>query len=155
MFKHKWYVLIAGLKFKVPLWRLIIHDWSKFRYWTEWKPYRELFYELATKESREAFQMASMRHIKLNKHHWNYWVQVTAGIPKSLTANPESHRVRVHEMPEIYIREMVADWYGAGKAVRGTWSARDWYEDHKDSILLAPTTRAMVEQFLSIDFERV
>ncbi len=29
--KHKWFVLLAGLRVrKIPLWRLIIHDWSKF-----------------------------------------------------------------------------------------------------------------------------
>lgn len=28
--KHKWFVLLAGLEVGVPLWRLIIHDWSKF-----------------------------------------------------------------------------------------------------------------------------
>lgn len=28
--KHKWFVLLAGLQTKAPLWRLIVHDWSKF-----------------------------------------------------------------------------------------------------------------------------
>ena len=28
--RHKWYVLWAGLWLGVPLWRLLIHDWSKF-----------------------------------------------------------------------------------------------------------------------------
>lgn len=27
---HKWYVFLAGLKTGAPIWRLIIHDWSKF-----------------------------------------------------------------------------------------------------------------------------
>lgn len=144
MLRHKWFVFRAGLKFKVPVWRLLIHDWSKFRYWTEWIPYRELFYNLPCKESREAFQLASMRHIKINKHHWNYWVHVAGGRDK------ETYTLRVHEMPEIYVREMIADWYGAGRAVRGTWSAGEWYEQNKDHILLHPYTRAMVEQFLSI-----
>ena len=28
--RHKWFVLLAGLKTKVPLWRLLVHDWTKF-----------------------------------------------------------------------------------------------------------------------------
>lgn len=28
--RHKWFVLLAGLKTKAPIWRLVIHDWSKF-----------------------------------------------------------------------------------------------------------------------------
>ena len=28
--KHKVFVFRAGLRTKAPLWRLIIHDWSKF-----------------------------------------------------------------------------------------------------------------------------
>ena len=27
---HKWYVFLAGQLTGVPLWQLIIHDWSKF-----------------------------------------------------------------------------------------------------------------------------
>lgn len=28
--RHKWFVFIAGLQTGAPLWRLIIHDWTKF-----------------------------------------------------------------------------------------------------------------------------
>jgi hypothetical protein len=28
--RHKWFVLLAGIKTGAPLWRLLIHDWSKF-----------------------------------------------------------------------------------------------------------------------------
>ena len=28
--RHKYFVFLAGLKTKAPMWRLIIHDWSKF-----------------------------------------------------------------------------------------------------------------------------
>ena len=35
--RHKWFVLVAGLKVGAPLWRLLIHDWSKFTA-AEWGP---------------------------------------------------------------------------------------------------------------------
>lgn len=41
--RHKWFVLVAGLKTGAPLWRLLIHDWSKFTP-AEWSPYVLNFY---------------------------------------------------------------------------------------------------------------
>ena len=41
--RHKWWVLVAGLRTKAPLWRLLIHDWSKFTP-AEWTPYVRSFY---------------------------------------------------------------------------------------------------------------
>jgi hypothetical protein len=29
-------------------------------------------------------------------------------------------------MPEIYVREMVADWWGASRAYTGSWDMSDW-----------------------------
>jgi hypothetical protein len=43
LLRHKWYVLRAGLKTGAPLWRLIVHDASKFRP-REWRPYVRKFY---------------------------------------------------------------------------------------------------------------
>ena len=41
--RHKYYVLVAGLKVRAPLFRLIIHDWSKFLPY-EFAPYMNYFY---------------------------------------------------------------------------------------------------------------
>jgi hypothetical protein len=30
-------------------------------------------------------------------------------------------------MPEKFVREMVADWMGAGRAITGRWDVNDWY----------------------------
>ncbi len=43
LLKHKWHVLCAGLKLNVPLWRLIIHDWSKLTP-IEWFAYTRYFF---------------------------------------------------------------------------------------------------------------
>jgi hypothetical protein len=34
---HKWFVFLAGFKTGAPLWRLIIHDWSKSRRLRRWR----------------------------------------------------------------------------------------------------------------------
>ena len=41
--RHKWYVFMAGLRVGVPLWRLVVHDWSKFLP-SEWFGYVDNFY---------------------------------------------------------------------------------------------------------------
>lgn len=40
---HKWFVFIAGLRTGAPLWRLVIHDWSKLTP-REWGAYVASFY---------------------------------------------------------------------------------------------------------------
>lgn len=167
--RHKWFVLSAGRVTKAPLYRLIIHDWSKLMP-QEWLPYMNFFYpsqamQLATEmihpnvdksylkqkygEARyaqylawstpgrkQAFRMAFNHHLHWNKHHWQYWA-----------ISSDDGKTRAQEMPEIYIREMVADWFGAGRAIYGKWDADVWYKAHKE-MLLAPKTRRRVEELL-------
>jgi hypothetical protein len=51
-------------------------------------------------------------------------------------------------MPDKYIREMVADWMGAGKAITGKWEVRDWYEKNKHRIRLEKQTRKTTEELI-------
>lgn len=136
--KHKYYVYQAGRVTGAPLWRLIIHDWSKFTP-AEWFPYVERFYgsgagnkDTSNKEiDAQEFRYAFLHHVHRNPHHWEYWVLKQA-----------------QPMPEHFIREMVADWYGAGKAQSGQWEAISWYEKMHDKLNLYPETRARVESYL-------
>jgi hypothetical protein len=41
--RHKRYVLYAGWILRVPLWQLLVHDWTKFTP-MEWGPYVRRFY---------------------------------------------------------------------------------------------------------------
>jgi hypothetical protein len=83
---------------------------------------------------------AWLHHQKWNKHHWEYWV-----IPSHGPLN----------MPDKYVREMVADWFAAGRAFDGAWDAKNWYL--RQDLLLHPLTRVKVEGLLeygSIKLER-
>ena len=138
MIRHKWFVFQAGLKTKAPLWRLIIHDWSKFMP-IEWIAYSNFFYGDKTKDFEPAFDRAWLHHIHLNPHHWNHWV-----------LNKDDGEVKCLAMPEKFIREMVADWAGAGKAITGRWEVREWYEKEKKNIHLEYGTLAQVENLLTL-----
>lgn len=140
LIRHKWFVLLAGLKFKAPLWRLIIHDWSKFLPY-EWFPYAESFYGGYGKERpqhvKDTFDAAWNHHQKHNKHHFQYWVLIEdSGAAKPL------------EIPEKYLREMAADWGGAGRAITSKWEVWDYYQKVKDKTLLHPKTRQRFEELL-------
>ena len=52
-------------------------------------------------------------------------------------------------MPLEYIKEMVADWAGAGKAITGSWEVKNWYEKCQDKIQITPKTRMIVEELIN------
>lgn len=194
LLRHKWFVFIAGLNLNVPLWRLLVHDWTKFLP-CEWLPYVDNFY--GDKKDPDAYDRAWNHHQKHNPHHWQYWL-LTKDQPKrkwSVTAHqPEvgpyylatktngkwTHvalfDVKHHldglsdeayelsedichtlnrspmalEMPEVFVREMVADWMGAGRAITGEWEAHKWYLKNKSNMHLHPNTRKLVEELLGV-----
>jgi hypothetical protein len=140
--RHKWYVFQAGLKLHVPIWQLIIHDWSKFTP-SEWKAYVDYFYDrkadywmyMFDKDYQQlAFDKAWLHHQHKNPHHWQHWV-----------LRQDSGATLVLEMPERYVKEMVADWMGAGRAINGKMEVGSWYRKNKDKILLHEKTRFLVE----------
>lgn len=133
--RHKWYVFIVGLKYKVPIWQLLVHDLSKFLP-SEFFPYMEYFYGA---RNQEKFDRAWNYHQKRNKHHWQYW-----------TYTQDSGATITIEMPEKYRREMLADWDGAGIAKSGKADSKNWYIQHKDIYQFHPKTRALVEKDLNI-----
>jgi hypothetical protein len=159
--RHKFFVLVAGAKVGTSWWRLLVHDWSKLLP-CEWRPYAEYFYghrlelkfsneaerafpgilnllEIMKRDRQDRFDRAWLHHQKLNPHHWQYWI-----------LREDSGATKLLPMPEKYIREMVADWMGAGRAITGNWEASAWYVRNRDRIQLADQTRARVEVLLGI-----
>ena len=141
--RHKWFVFVAGLKTRAPLWRLIIHDYSKLSP-AEWGPYRRRFFAGRSGATEGAdpdeWQRAWAHHWHRNAHHWEHWLVLRPGeMPRPM------------EMPEHFVREMVADWMGAGRAITGKWEAAEWYIENRHKMILAPQTQAMAERLLSVE----
>lgn len=146
--RHKWFVFLACLRLQVPLWPAIIHDWTKFLP-IEWNPYVRAFYHpdgtpRQRRDSSGAYDPAKVSsdfdrawlHHQRNPHHWQAWVLVgSSGVLKPLP------------MPEPYIREMIADWIGAGQA-QGQSNPQSWYQKNGSSMILHPETRTRVESLL-------
>ena len=139
---HKWYVFRACAITGCPLIYGIMHDISKF-YPSEFFPYARRFYypngmkRKCSDGNDSDFDMAWLLHQKRNKHHWNYYVLVKDG--GGLYALP---------MPEGRIREIVADWIGAGLAIHGKLDVKPWYYANKKSMTMHESTRKIVEQQL-------
>lgn len=77
--RHKWFVLLAGWRMRVPLHLLLLHDISKFLP-VEWFPYARTFYSSSGEsqyEPSDSFDLAWLHHQKANKHHWQYWLLST------------------------------------------------------------------------------
>ena len=81
--------------------------------------------------------MAWNHHQKRGKHHWQYWLITW-----------DRGNTEPIDMPSEYIREMIADWWGSGRAITGNWDAVTWYEKNKDNMTMTPITRRLLEGWL-------
>jgi hypothetical protein len=145
--RHKWFVYVEGRKLDVSPLQLLAHDWQKFTS-AEWSPYVQTFYGPKDTPRRadggydpnaasDAFDRAWLHHQKVGgKHHWQYWV-----LPL------DDGGFRALEIPERYLREMLADWRGAGRAL-GKPDTAAWYAVNRENMVLHPRSRAWVESNL-------
>lgn len=118
--RHKWFIIIAGRKLKVPIWRLITHDLSKFS-WKELPHYARFFY--GDKKDPRGWELAWQHHQNHNDHHWQYFTSPGGTFGK----------FKCIEMPEESIREMIADWQAASRSYNKEWPDLNnwkWLQDN-------------------------
>lgn len=152
--KHKWFVFVECCKLGIPL-RGLLHDLSKFLP-SEFIPYARYFYgdypeSLTVYEKthfpnmknkaciKNDFDYAWLKHQKRNRHHWQYWI-----------LKYDDGDLIPMPMPIKYIKEMLADWRGAGKAINGYDDTKSWYLKNKDNIIIHPIVREFIEVSLGV-----
>lgn len=145
--KHKWHVFRGCIALGVPLHQAIIHDWVKFLP-VEFSPYVYQFYNADgskrtvrdasgsydPNKQADAFKRAWLHHQR-QPHHWQAWISIGDG--GNLSPLP---------IPQRFVLEMVADWYGAGMAITGKPELESWFLKNKDKMLLEDGTRYRVQQ---------
>jgi hypothetical protein len=140
--RHKFWVIVAGRKLGVSLWRCFTHDLSKFRP-SEFFPYADYFYGGPYKPRSEMgireFDAAWLKHQHRNPHHWQHWL-----------LREDDGPAKPIDMPRKYAKEMVADWMGAGRAITGKWGISEWYAKNKYHIILSEGTQEIVNYYLSM-----
>jgi hypothetical protein len=62
-----------------------------------------------------------------------------------LINDSDTPQLRPLQMPEKYIRELIADWIGAGRAITGKREYAAWYFANRGKIILHPETRNRIE----------
>lgn len=115
------------------------HDYSKWGT-CEYNQYDKYFY--GGNRSYQVvldFNYAWLHHQHRNPHHWQYWVLINDDQAEGTMPLP---------MPMRYIYEMIADWWTFSWKNGNLFEIFDWYELHKDYILLHRTTRIVVEDLL-------
>lgn len=142
--RHKRFVYEEGRKLGLSVWRCLIHDWQKFLP-VEWLPYARAFYgpknqATGKPDGRPDFDHAWLHHQKFGPHHWQYWVLME-----------DSGKVHCLPMPDVYRRELLADWRGANRAY-GDQPLTTWYLKTAEARKLHPETRDWIEAQLGIGF---
>jgi hypothetical protein len=139
--RHKYFVFIGARQCGCSLWRCLVHDISKFSP-DEWFGYAKTFYaengEGQYKPGHD-FDISWLKHQHRNLHHWQYWLlrmDNGATIPQ--------------EMPIKYVREMIADWMGAGRAITGEWEVFEWYNNNRHKMVFHPKTEDQIDSILNI-----
>ena len=113
------------------------HDASKTSA-SEYIPYVNYFY--ADKNNPEYvrdFQQAWLHHVHNNCHHWNYWVLV------------DDDGIVALDMPDIYIIEMICDWWSFSWKKGKLLEIFDWYDKHLPNMKLSKLTQNKVETILN------
>lgn len=132
-------IIWKGVGLDISYGNITVHDKSKYDP-EEYVAYDRYFYGgnrsfLVIQE----FNKAWLQHIHNNPHHWQHWVLIN---------DDEEDGTVAIEMPYRYIIEMICDWWSFSWKNEKLNEIFDWYEQHKDRMILADRTRKTVEDIL-------
>lgn len=104
--RHKYYVFVECKKYGL-YWQGLVHDLSKFSpiEFKQARYYRGTGSPIDVEKSVHGYSAAWLHHFHNNKHHWEYWYDVTSG--------------KLAPIPNRYIKEMICDIIAASKAYNG------------------------------------
>ena len=86
----------------------------------------------------EEYHRAWLEHIHRNPHHWQHWVLINDN--GSFTVLP---------MPEVYVIEMICDWWSFSWKNGNLYEIFDWVDENSPRVLLANETIRLVEKILN------
>lgn len=126
------------LKLDVP--NIGLHDLSKFDM-AEFPGYARHF---CGGGDPNGLATAWLHHMHENGHHWQYWL-----FPDNFTPRGSDVVNGAVFMPEVNVREMVADWHGVELALNGKWSITGWLARSMPNIRLHPDSAAYLRRVLA------
>ena len=114
------------------------HDKSKFEE-DEYEAYDAYFYGNRSHQVVEDFNRAWLNHIHRNEHHWQHWVLIND--------DPGKGEI-ILDMPDLYIIEMICDWWSFSWKQGKLDEIFKWYDEHVLYMKLGDKTRVKVEYIL-------
>ena len=115
------------------------HDKSKYDA-EEYDAYDKYFYGgNKSFEVVENFNKAWLHHIHVNHHHWQHWILIND--------NPDEGEI-ILEMPDLYIIEMICDWWSFSWKKGDLKEIFNWYDKRKEHIKLSKNTHKKVIDIL-------
>ena len=133
--------------------QISLHDQSK-KSDEEYDAYDKYFYSEKTEEVKKNFDRAWLHHQHHNPHHWQYWILKEDDGP---VVSNDTMRVKAIDIPDRYIMEMLCDWwsfswkkYKASHNKQDLYEVFEWYDSHKDGMILHPDTLTKVTKMLEL-----
>lgn len=141
--KHK--LKVGQLCFRIGLYKQgLLHDLSKYapcEFITGCKYYQGTRSPNSAERDEKGYSIAWLHHKGRNRHHWEFWVDFTR---KGIVAA---------RMPTKYVLEMFCDRVAASMIYNGSHykdsDALDYYEGGKNSYIMHPKTRELLEFLLN------
>lgn len=143
--RHKYFVFKYCCKLGIP-WQGITHDLSKFsptEFIESIKYYQEGISPIDVAKKEKGYANAWFHHKGQNPHHCEYWTDHYGTKPSAV------------QMPDKYVRELIADYIGAAKAYFGeenfTYKNEiEWWNKKKETLLLHPKTEELIDYIFYI-----
>lgn len=103
------------------------HDFSKYSE-EEYIGYSNFYYgnEDNVSKTIKDYEYSNLHHLHNNPHHWQYWVLISSNIPYQ----------KALEIPDIYIIEMICDWWSFSWWDKNLLEIFDWYDKHKSHMII-------------------
>ena len=127
--KHRWVVFKLCCKVGQP-WRGFVHDLSKYsptEFWEGVKYFSGKHSPITDCKKAEGYSKAWLHHKGRNKHHTDYWVDLSA---------PDKTPI----IPYKYVAEMLCDKLAAGIIYKG----KDWTKEYELEYWLNERDRTLV-----------
>ena len=127
-------------------WQGLTHDLSNYspeEFWTGVRYYQGNRSPNAAERETVGYSRAWLHHKGRNKHHYEYWIDISNHKEEGLVGN---------KMPLRYVAEMVCDRIAACEVYKGkaytSAAPLEYYEYTKNYITIHPQTRALLEKLL-------
>lgn len=123
----------------------VIYNHDNTKYWAdEYEAYDRYFYPDEYEDNPsflqrvEEYQRAWLEHMHRNPHHWQHWVLIN-----------DNGFFTVLPMPEVYVIEMICDWWSFSWKKGNLYEIFDWIDENSSHILLDNETTRLVEKILN------